>query len=211
MKDLLRHVPVSTRIWIDETYVDYTGEGHSLESFAIQTENVIVCKSMSKAYALSGVRSAYLCAAPHQLEELRSINPPWAVSLPAQVAAVRALQDPEYYAARYSETGVLRQKLAGDLSSLGLDVIPGVANFLLTHLPESGPAAEEVVQRCQARDLFLRDAAKMGSQMGRHALRVAVKDATTNRRMIKILEEILDQRFHGAARSVASVRCAKPC
>ncbi len=206
MKELLRHLPLKTRIWIDETYVDYVGADQSLEQFAVQTENVIVCKSMSKAYALSGVRSAYLCAAPHQLEELRSITPPWAVSLPAQIAAVRALQDREYYAERYAETRVLRRQLADDLSTLGFEVIPGVANFLLAHLPESGPTAAQVVQRCQERNLFLRDAGKMGSQMGRHGLRVAVKDAATNRRMIQILCDILNQKPHATASPVASGR-----
>ena len=33
---------------------------------------------MSKVYALSGARVAYLCAGPHQLEALRAITPPWA-------------------------------------------------------------------------------------------------------------------------------------
>ena len=206
MKDLLSHVPPGTRVWIDETYIDFAGEGRSLESFAVQSENIIVCKSMSKAYALSGARSAYLCAAPHQLEELRSINPPWTVSLPAQLAAVRALKDPEYYSARYAETRALRQTLAEELSDLGLEVIPGVANFLLAHLPESGPTAEKVVQHCQTRNLFLRDAAKMGSQMGRHALRVAVKDAATNQKIIKILEETLHHLSHGVDCPTASVR-----
>ena len=49
---------------------------------------------MSKSYALSGARVAYLCAGPHQLESLRLLSPPWAVSLPAQIAAVKALEDP---------------------------------------------------------------------------------------------------------------------
>src|SRR6185369_14914809 len=102
---------------------------------AAQSENLIVCKSMSKVYALSGARVAYLCSSPHQLEELKAITPPWVVSLPAQVAAVNALADPEYYAARYAETANLRVELATELSSLGLQVIPGIANFLLATLP----------------------------------------------------------------------------
>src|SRR3989442_1135372 len=125
---------------------------------------------MSKVYALSGARAAYLCAGAHQLEALRAITPPWVVSLPAQVAAVYALQDPTYYAARYAETGALREQLAGGLRSLGLEVIAGVANFLLCHLPPDGPDAATVVRRCRARHLFLRDAAAMGSQLGSHAL-----------------------------------------
>ncbi|MBN1448711.1 MAG: histidinol-phosphate aminotransferase family protein [Bacteroidetes bacterium] len=94
---ILNDAPSKTRIWIDETYVEYAGVGQSLEPYAAASRNAIVCKSMSKVYALSGLRAAYLCAAPAQLERLRSITPPWAVSLPAQIAATHALQSREYY------------------------------------------------------------------------------------------------------------------
>jgi histidinol-phosphate/aromatic aminotransferase/cobyric acid decarboxylase-like protein/GNAT superfamily N-acetyltransferase len=188
MKTFLRQVPQQTRVWIDETYVDYAG-AESMEHLAARSENVIVCKSMSKAYALSGVRSAYLCAGPHQLEELRAITPPWVVSLPAQVSAVNALLDPGYYAARYAETRALREEFAIALQSLSWDVIPGVANFLLCHLPVAASAAE-VVEKCRAHGLFLRDASTMGSQLGRHAVRIAVKDSATNLRMCQILRAV---------------------
>ena len=191
MSAVLKFSKPSTRVWIDETYVDFVDPAQSLEKLAAQSENLIVCKSMSKAYALSGARVAYLCAGPHQLEELRARTPPWAVSLLGQVAAVRALESTEYYAARWSETGVLRQQLAADLSQLGWDVVPGVANFLLCHLPETGPTAATVVELCSKQGLFLRDAKRMGANLGAHALRVAVKDSSTNRRMVEIIIGIL--------------------
>ena len=200
LEQILRTAPLHTRIWVDETYIEYAGtglpstvlakEGQSLEHFAADSENIIVCKSMPKVYALSGTRAAYLCAGPHQLEALRAITPPWVIGLPGQVAAVRALQDPAYYAARYQETAVLREALAVGLRTLGWQVLPGIANFLLCHLPENGPTAETVVRQARERGLFLRNAAVMGARLGAHAIRVAVKDAATNRRLIAILREI---------------------
>jgi histidinol-phosphate/aromatic aminotransferase/cobyric acid decarboxylase-like protein len=187
LERLLALVPAATRVWVDETYVEYAGPGQSLEPFAARSENVIVCKSMSKVYALSGARVAYLCAGPHQLEGLRAITPPWVVSLPAQVAAVRALEDPGYYAARYRETAELREELARELRALGWDVLPGIANFLLCHLPAGGPDAETVVQRCRRSDVFVRNAAGMSQQLGDRCLRIAVKDRETNRRMVAVL------------------------
>ena len=190
LEPVLSRVPHRTRVWVDETYVEYAGPGASLESFAARSENVVVCKSMSKVYALSGARAAYLCAGPHQLEALRAITPPWVVSLPAQVAAVRALQDPEYYRARWTETAGLREELASGLAGLGWDVLPGIANFLLCHLPDDGPDAATLVRRCRERDLFIRDAALMGADMGARAVRIAVKDRETNGRMLRILSEV---------------------
>jgi histidinol-phosphate/aromatic aminotransferase/cobyric acid decarboxylase-like protein len=174
-------------VWIDETYIEYAGAEHSMERLAAESENIVVCKSMSKVYALSGARVAYLCAGPHQLEELRAITPPWVVSLPAQVAGVNALQDPTYYAARYAETAELRAGLTAALRSLGWAVVPGVANFLLCQLPKHGPTASEIIMRSRSHGLFLRDASTMGSQLGPHAIRVAVKDLEANTRMMEIL------------------------
>ncbi|MEI7730601.1 MAG: histidinol-phosphate transaminase [Verrucomicrobiota bacterium] len=191
LEGVLSRVPAETRVWVDETYVDYTGSGNSLEHFAVRSPNVMVCKSMSKVYALSGARVAYLCASPHQLESLRAISPPWAVSLPAQVATVAALQDSAYYAGVHAQTRVLREELAQWLATLGWEVVPSTTNFLLCHLPATGPDAATVIARCRPRGLYLRDAATMGQTLGPRVLRIAVKDAATNRQMIQILREVL--------------------
>lgn len=188
LKPLLRAAPPRTRIWVDETYVNYVEGAESLEAFAAASENVIVCKSMSKMYALSGARAAYLCASPHHLEELRAVTPPWVVSLPAQVAAVRALEALPYYQARWTETHALRRGLADGLRRLQWDVVDGVANFLLCHLPDSAPTAADVVARCRTRGLFLRNASPMGRMLGDRAVRIAVKDGATNARMLEIIE-----------------------
>ena len=188
LEAVLRRAPRQTRVWVDETYVDYVGSNESLEKFATQTENVIVCKSMSKAYGLSGARVAYLCAGAHQLEALRAITPPWVISLPAQVAASLALQDSGYYTARYAETRVLREQLSEQLQSLGWAVIPATANFLLCHLPESGPPTEQLIRECQQHGLFLRNPGSMGASLGSRAVRIAVKDAPTNTRMLAIIK-----------------------
>jgi histidinol-phosphate/aromatic aminotransferase/cobyric acid decarboxylase-like protein len=191
LEAVLSRAPGATRVWVDETYIEYAGAGESLEPFAVQSENVIVCKSMSKVYALSGARMAYLCGSPHQLEELRAITPPWVVSLPAQVAGVYALSDPEYYAARYVETAELRAELALEMGRLGLEIVPGIANFLLARLSSTGPDAGMVVKRCRERGLFIRDAGAMGSQLGDRSLRIAVKGRGTNQKMLSILKSAL--------------------
>ena len=192
LEGLLRAVPASVRVWVDETYVDYAGADQSLERFAAASSNVLVCKSMSKAYALSGMRVAYLCAAAHQLEPLRAITPPWVVGLPAQLAAVRALQDPEYYMRRYAETRAARSELAQDLQAMGLEVVPGVANFLMCHMPSDGPDAATVVARARVHDVFIRDASSMSPRLGSRCVRIAVKDPETNSRIVAALRSSLD-------------------
>jgi histidinol-phosphate/aromatic aminotransferase/cobyric acid decarboxylase-like protein len=114
------------------------------------------------------------------------------VSLPAQVAAVRALADPAYYDKQYRITAAARGTFGRELAALGWDVSPGIANFLLCHLPERGPAAEAVVQACRTHGLFLRNAAAMSHHLGDRCIRAAVKDEATNRRMAVILRQVLE-------------------
>ena len=194
LEEALRRVPQETTVWIDETYVDYVGAGESLEQYAAASRNAVVCKSMSKAYALSGLRVGYLCGPARLIEPLRAATPPWAVSLPAQIAAVKALEDPAYYAARYAETHALRARLADGIEALGgIEAVPGAANFLLCHLSADRPPAEALIAACRERGLFLRNAALTAPLLGDRAVRVAVKDAATNRRMLAIIEEALQQ------------------
>lgn len=187
----LRCFPESVRVWVDETYVEYAGSEQSLEKFAAQSHNVVVCKSMSKIYALSGMRVAYLCGGPHLLESLHPVTPPWVVGLPAQLAAVRAMESEQYYAEMIQQTHELRENLSRHLELLGWHVIPGIANFLLCRLPDSGPDTDGLIAAAQRYGLFLRNPAPSGSAAGTRWIRVAVKDAATNDRLLTILRTIL--------------------
>jgi histidinol-phosphate/aromatic aminotransferase/cobyric acid decarboxylase-like protein len=192
VETVLRQVPAKTRVWIDETYVEYAGREQSLETFAARSKNVVVCKSLSKVYALSGLRVGYLCGAPHQLEKLRPLNPPWAVSLPAQIAATIALQASDYYDMRYKQTHELRVQLTEGLKELGIsEIVPGIANFVMFHLPSDGPDAATVVMNCRSQGLFLRNIAGMGLELGSHAMRIAVKDKDVNQQMLTIIQSVL--------------------
>jgi histidinol-phosphate/aromatic aminotransferase/cobyric acid decarboxylase-like protein len=192
LERVLRGVPAKTRVWIDEAYLEYVGPDQSLEQFAAGSESVLVCKSMSKVYALSGMRAAYLCGPMHQLADLIPWTPPWAVSLVAQVAAVKALEDPAYYAARYAETHELRRKLTEGLHGLGIgEIVPGRANFVMFHLGAEHLAVAELLAECRKAGVFLRDVSSMGANLGGRALRIAVKDRKANQAVLGTLEKVL--------------------
>ena len=192
LEPVLAEASANTRVWIDETYIEYAGLQHSVEHFAARSAGVFVCKSMSKAYALSGLRAAYLAGPAVDIQDLRQFVPPWSVSLPAQVAVVHALAASDYYSERYCETRVLRQQFAAELrGQFGFEVVPSDTNFLLCHVPASCPPAAEICQRTQQRGVFLRDAGHISSRLGERCIRIAVKDAIGNRRVLEVLGSIL--------------------
>jgi histidinol-phosphate/aromatic aminotransferase/cobyric acid decarboxylase-like protein len=194
LESVLRRVPPETRVWIDEAYIDYVAAAESLERFAAESETIVVCKSMSKVYALSGMRVAYLCASRHQLSDLVSLTPPWVVGLPAQVAAVRALEDTAYYEEQYRSTHRLRAAMQEGLHSIGIrEIVPGEANFLMFHLEESQPTAPQIINVAREEGVFVRDVASMSGTLPSHALRIAIKDPAGNKRVLQALQRALLQ------------------
>jgi histidinol-phosphate/aromatic aminotransferase/cobyric acid decarboxylase-like protein len=122
---------------------------------------------------------------------LRKLTPPWAVSLPAQVAAVAAMKDERYYAGCWRRTHELRAALASDLRALGLEVFEGVINSVLCRVPEGGPSAHEIVMRCRERGVFIRDCGTISPILADRWVRVAVKDERTNARIVAVLRGVL--------------------
>ena len=194
LKHVIKNSPKKTTFWIDETYIEYVDEKQSLEQFAAMSRRVVICKSMSKAYALSGARVAYLCARSELLESLRALTPPWAVSLPGQLAGVKALRNHDYYRKQYESTKKLRVDLVRALEDIGLICISGVANFILAYLSADGPTAEEVVADCRKQGVYIRDATNMGTSLSPYALRIAVKASADNAKIIEAITDSLRKR-----------------
>lgn len=206
LKVVLENLPENTRCWVDEAYIEYVDASasiakpsattSSLETLAAASANIFVCKSLSKVYALSGVRAAYLVGNSEDISRLRTLTPPWAVSLPAQLAAVKALKSPEYYNDCYQKTDDLRQQLSTMLSHSfpGSTQIVGVANWVLWIPPVKDSEIAPWVARCQRHHLFLRTFTDPGHPLGSETIRISVKDQMTQVRMIEILQATQPQR-----------------
>ena len=180
-------------IWVDETYIDYIPEAQSLESLVDTNPSLIVCKSMSKCYALSGLRVAY--AVSQKVTELRRFIPPWAVSLPGQLAAVAALKNPAYYNEQYEIIHQQRTVLSDKLREQNFTVLPGVANFILTFLPEETQhTSSTFIEACKEKGVFIRDAQNMGVTLGNNSVRFAIRSSGENERIIECVKEVLSQQ-----------------
>ncbi len=191
MADILESIPSTTRVWIDETYSEYAGPHESVEAIAAASSNVVVCKSFSKVYALSGARAAYLCGPADIIAPLRAMTPPWAVSLPAQMAVVAAMQSHDYYEDCWQQTHALRTSLADHLRALRLTVHEGVINSVLCELPADAPTAADVVQRCRRMGVFIRDCSTISATLRDRWVRVAVKDEAANVRVVRAIADAI--------------------
>jgi histidinol-phosphate/aromatic aminotransferase/cobyric acid decarboxylase-like protein len=191
LESLLRALPVDVMVWVDETYIDFCPPGWSAEPLVASTGRVVVLKSLSKFYALSGIRAGYLAGPPWLVQRIQEQSPPWALGLIAQFAAVEALGDPDYYAARAAETADLRDALAVQLKAIpGVKrIFPSRANYLMFELHE--PRAEEVCAACAAEGVHLRDCSSLSPRFDGRFLRTAVKAAPESARIAAALQRAL--------------------
>lgn len=193
-RTLLEHLPPEILVLVDETYIEYVDRSRSLERDVARFDNLIVMKSMSKVYALSGLRVGYLVANTKIIGKLAKFSPPWAVSLAGQMAGIEALNDERYYQQRYQETHQLRADLTRQLSELPfLRVYPSVANFLLIELLDQHMSAQQIVHALKQHQIYVRNADSMSRQFDDKFLRIAIKPAHQQQRIVAAL------RAYGAA------------
>jgi histidinol-phosphate/aromatic aminotransferase/cobyric acid decarboxylase-like protein len=173
--DLKAELPPKASLWVDEAYVDFAPSGSSIESAASETEGIYLLKSMSKAYALSGARVAYLVCRPEEATEIRAGVPPWIIGTAAQSAAIAALGDHDYHADRWRETRTMVCALADELQELGLTVIDGYIGAVLIRCP-LGKSASSWQAELASLGVIVRTPVGMGEVLGEDYIRIGLTD-----------------------------------
>jgi histidinol-phosphate aminotransferase len=142
--DAIRRVIANARglVLIDEAYMDFTGSRGFL-AVAPSLERVVVCRTLSKAYGLAGLRVGYGVASAKIVETIEKSRGPFKLNAMAERAAVAALTaGADWVAERVHDAVTSRDRLAAELRAIGLPPLPSVANFLLVPTPNAFTIAE---------------------------------------------------------------------
>src|SRR6266852_2751054 len=113
----------------DEAYFETSGV--SALPLIERLPNLVVVRTLSKAFGLAGVRVGYALAGAAISETLRRVRPPGSISVVSEALAVRALSDQPGMHRRVAQIIEARQALRDDLSRIGLEVLSSAGNFLL--------------------------------------------------------------------------------
>jgi len=180
-------VPISTIIVVDEAYGEYVmrDDYPCTIDWIDEFPNLIVTRTFSKIYGLAGLRVGYSLSQPAIAEVLNRIRQPFNVNSLAQSGALAALEDIDYVArARETNDAGLRV-LAEGLTSLGLDVLPSISNFVLVDL---GQPAMPIYDALLRSGIIVRPVANYG--LPNH-LRISVGLPEHNLRLLNELKRIL--------------------
>jgi histidinol-phosphate aminotransferase len=132
---------------LDEAYAEFTGT--TLLPLRARYPRLVVVRTLSKAYALAGLRVGFAIARRETLAEIEPYRPPGSVSTISVTVATEALRDPAILAANVPPVVAERQRLRAALIALGWAPGPSVTNFLLVAFgsPERAAAAAEGLLR----------------------------------------------------------------
>ena len=169
---------------LDECFLDFT-DGQTAVPLCEAYPNLVVMRAFTKMYAMAGLRLGYgICSDAGVVERIVDEGQQWAVSTPAQVAGVAALQVDGWVERTRAYVDEQRAILADGLESCGMHVVPGKANYLMFGSDRDmyGPLLERgfLIRRCE-------------NYVGLDArwFRIAVRTASENEAFLAALREVV--------------------
>jgi histidinol-phosphate aminotransferase len=142
---------------VDEAYVEYAGLGMSQVELTKKYKNVLVTRTLSKAYGLAGLRFGYALGASEVIGQISGALLPWNVGTIPMWAALAALEDEEGLRVRVEfnnrEVAYIEQALC-DIP--GLTIFHSQANYILFDGKDTGKSGKDMVKYAEERGLIFR-------------------------------------------------------
>lgn len=176
---------------IDQSYAGFTDKKIWLAKEALKYQNVIVLHSLTKCYAIPGLRLGYLTACSELTEKIAHFSMPWSVNQIAQLAGQYLLQNTAYdFRECITESERVQNIIAG---INGIKVYPSDMHYFLCRL-DKGQASELKQFLIDRYGILIRDASNFRGLDERY-FRIATQSPEENQELIKALQEWIKLRF----------------
>ncbi len=186
-EDFIKLVPNNVLIILDEAYTLYAESNpRAPNGLEYDLENLIVLRTLSKAYGLAGLRVGFAVAQEYLIKEMYKVKLPFEPNYLAQVAAIAALEDDDFLRETVKINEYSLRKMKKKFDQLGIEYIPTYANFYLMILPTE-QFMLDFNNLCLERGLILRPVNSFGIRNGIR-INSGTKDETDF--ALNIIEEI---------------------
>jgi threonine-phosphate decarboxylase len=175
-------------IVIDEAFVDFV-EAESVKGLVRQNPYLIVLRSLTKYYALPGLRLGYLFGDMARIKQLAVYQEPWSINGPALSVALASLRDARFPTKTHHWLERERTFLSKRVAALrGFYPFPSRTNFLLVKIAVNGLDALQLRSFLLSRKMLIRSCDSFAG-LGAGYFRVAVKQRKDNLRLLAALAE----------------------
>jgi len=181
----------SKRQWliVDEAFIDFTSYGRkdSLIHLINTYPRLVVLWSLTKIFSIPGLRIGAAIANNKIIERLHTIAPPWSVNILAEEATMASLKDKTFL--KKTSCWIKKEKkyLSNSLKKFdNLKVYPSEAPFFLIKILNKRISARALSNKLLSHKILIRDCSNF-HHLDRFFFRIAIKDRTSNRRLISLL------------------------
>lgn len=162
----LKKVPDNVLIVLDEAYTVYAESNPEYPSgLDYMRDNMIILRTLSKAYGLAGLRIGFAVGPEVLIQELYKVKLPFEPNHLAQEAAITALDDEEFLKMTVELNEASLNKMKQKFKELGIEQVPTAANFSMLIFPSEEFAAD-FNNECLNRGLILRHVNTFGIPNG---------------------------------------------
>ena len=179
---------LSTIVFVDECFIEMVPESNeSIISYVKKYKNLFVLRSLTKSFALPGIRIGYAAGSKEIIKILQKIKIPWSVNSLAQDAANTALENKSHLV---KSNFVIKKELnylTNKISKLnGFDCNNSSTNFILIKIMKD---STQLQKKLLEHKILIRDC-KNFRGLNNHHIRIAVKSHKDNLKLVKALEKI---------------------
>ena len=191
--DFVRIAETGIPFVVDEAYVEFAGLGMSQVNLTKKYKNVIITRTLSKAYGLAGMRFGYAMADKDVIGQISAALLPWNVGTIPMWAALAALEDTDALAYRVKFNNSEVDFITEALSEVpNLVVFPSKANYILFDCGATGKKGKDMVAYAEGKGLIFRpETEKYGSDGW---FRITIGSKEENRMAVDVVREFLTKK-----------------
>jgi threonine-phosphate decarboxylase len=183
----------SQLIVVDEAFMDFlpNQKEHTLIWKAVKDKKFIVLRTLTKFFALPGLRIGYLIAHKNIINRLKQYQPPWSTNSLAQLAAEIILNDKKYIKKTYRLIEKEKKFLLRQLAKInGLKPYPSEANYLLIKTEKNNITSGVLRKSLIKKGILIRDCNNFRGLNNKY-IRVAVRSHKENLKLIEALRKTI--------------------
>lgn len=187
-EDFVRIAETNVPFIIDEAYVEFAGLEKSMVELTQQYKNVMVARTLSKAYGLAGLRFGYMLGDKDVVGQISATLLPWNVGTISMWVALAALESTDALRERVDyingEVKVIEEALA-DVP--GLTIFHSRSNYILFDGGKTGKKGNDMVEFALNKGLIFRPVAPMYDSEG--FFRITLGSKEENKRAVEAVKE----------------------
>jgi len=196
--DVLRVVRLAAEknvlVFLDEDYVDFVDDDkrYSMAEYVTRYDNLFILRSLTKFFALAGLRIGFGIASPDVVKALRRAKMPWSVNSLAMFAATEAVKDDDYVKRSRLLISRSKRQMQKMLQEFPwLKVYPSETNFFLIEITEGDLTSTQLKEELARKGLLIRDCSDFDGLNSRF-FRVSVNKPEENKKLIEHLKSFIN-------------------